>query len=375
MRVLTLCSNNAGSVSIAVNEMTGPAMLGLPSLFARSGIIPTCLTVIFVAFLCSFCSLHLANTISKVEGNGNFKKEVEYSEAFRILWGKQWYNATQIAFFFCITCLNISSIVDTAQVIDTFFGNWWPWGGTAAVNIKLRPLHWSMERWDDSFCTEEQQSDGSCTPFAESNGTLFTLGLFLVTVLFLPLALLPLKENASYQVFAFIILVLTSVQFAVTFIHSGLNVQQASLWGANWDDLFGVVLFNFPLVIAIPAWLYERDPDVDVPAVVHGSCGFSAILYITIGILGQMAMPNVSDNMLQSMMSGAFGWPLQLGASLFAFAIVGFGIPLFSVLTRLNLVGSGLCSENIGNLLAVYLPFTLAWFLYDSAAITKILSW
>lgn len=362
-----------GSVSIAVNSLTGPAMLGLPALFARSGIIPTCCTVLLVACLCSFCCLNLANTISKVEGNSNFKKEIEYSEAFRVFWGPAWFNFTEFLFFCCISCLNISSIVDTAQVVDTFLGNWWPWGGTAAVKINGDTL--TITRWDDSFCSQAERSDGSCTPFSKADGLVLTLGNLVVTMLFLPLALLPLKDNAWWQALGFTVLLLTSVQFIVTFLVSGLHLSEASFWGEDWDDLFGVVLFNFALVIAVPAWLYEREPDVDVPSVVHGSCALSALLYIVIGILGHMAIPNVSDNMLQSMMSGALGVSLQLGASLFAFAIIGLGIPLFSVLTRLNLVGSGLCSESTAKVLSVYFPFAVSWFLYDSEAITKLLSW
>eukprot|EP00977_Amphora_coffeiformis_P003677 scaffold710_cov171-Amphora_coffeaeformis.AAC.46 len=348
-------------------------MLGLPALFARSGIIPTCCTVVVVSCLCSFCSLHLANTISKVEGNGNFKKEIEYSTAFGFFWGPAWFTFTQVVFFFCILCLNVSSIVDTAQVVDTFFGNWWPWGGTAGINISRDTL--ALLRWDYSFCSETERSDGLCSPFSQTEGSVLTLGNLVVTLFLLPLALLPLKENAWWQALGFVVLLLTSLQFVVTFLVSGLDLTAVSLWGDDWDDLFGVVLFNFALVIAVPAWLYEREPDVDVPSVVHGSCALSALLYIVIGVLGHMAIPNVSDNMLQSIMSGALGVPVQLGATLFAFAIVGLGIPLFSVLTRLNLVGSGLCSERSANLLAVYFPFVLSWFLNDTGSITKVLSW
>ena len=86
-------------------------------------------------------------------------------------------------------------------------------------------------------------------------------------------------------------------------------------------------------------------------------------------------MPNVSENMLESMMSGVFGTAMQLGASIFAFAIVGLGIPLFSVLTRLNLTGSGLCSASTGNIFAVYFPFAVSWLIYGGPAVTALLSW
>ena len=91
------------------------------------------------------------------------------------------------------------------------------------------------------------------------------------------------------------------------------------------------------------------------------------------------------------MLSGVFGPTMQIGASLFAFMIVGLGIPLFSVLTRMNLTGGdgadddeggGLCCSNNGgmtnrmaNILAVYLPWSISWLLYRGSAITVLLGW
>ena len=373
-----------GSLSIAVNSLTGPAMLDLPATFCRSGIIPTLATLILVCVLAALCSLHMANSISKVPGNHNFQKQVEFSEAFAGFLGpRRWFLVTQALFWGCITCLNISSMVDTAQVVDTFVGHWWqPYGGTAAVHVNVLGLPPTIQwvRWDYSFCTQQELMDGLCLPFrigveGLDGGILVTFGTVLVTVLFLPLALLDLRENAWWQVVAFLILLITSVQFVVQFWQFGLEPSYLSWWGTNWDDLLGVVLFNFALVLAVPAWLYEREPHVDVPTVINASSALSVILYIAIGLLGSMAMPNVSENMLESMMSGVFGTWMQIGASIFAFAIVGLGIPLFSVLTRLNLTGSGLCSRRVGNVLAVYFPFGVSWLLNGGTGVRKLLSW
>lgn len=65
-----------GSMSIAVNSLTGPAMLNLPSTYQQSGVIPTTLTLVFVCILSALCCLHMANTISKVPRNADFKREV-----------------------------------------------------------------------------------------------------------------------------------------------------------------------------------------------------------------------------------------------------------------------------------------------------------
>merc|ERR1711982_55008 len=48
---------------------------------------------------------------------------------------------------------------------------------------------------------------------------------------------------------------------------------------------------------------------------------------------------------------------------------------LFSVLMRLNLTGSGLCTERNANLLAVYIPWTVSWLFYNGAAVEQLLSW
>lgn len=154
-----------------------------------------------------------------------------------------------------------------------------------------------------------------------------------------------------------------------------MHLENLSWWGSEWNTLFGVVLYNFCLVIAVPCWLYEKEAHVDVPTVIHGSTILSVVLYILIGGLGAMTIPHVSPNMLESMMSGAFGIPMQLNASVFAFFIIGLGCPLFSVLTRTNLTGSGLFSRRGANVLAVYLPFFSSWLFYQGDAITQLLSW
>lgn len=86
-------------------------------------------------------------------------------------------------------------------------------------------------------------------------------------------------------------------------------------------------------------------------------------------------MQNVADNMLQSMMSGAFGNTTEITSMIFAFFIIGLGIPLFSVLTRLNLTGTGLCSAPVANIFAVYLPWGTSWLLYAGGKTTSLLGW
>lgn len=344
----------------------------------------------------------MANTISKVPGNKQFRKEIEFSEAFYMFWGYKWYVLTQLVYFFCVTCLNISSIVDTAQVVDTFVGHWVGRGGAVALQIPQCSLLW----WHPSLCTPEELTSGVCIPFEHHDGMLLTVGYIITILLFLPLALCDLKvsarvyvcmlffffsvclltrnilihaciqqENVVWQVVAFIVLLLTSIQFVFEFLHKGVDVHNLPLWGTEFDTLLGVVLFNFPLCVAVPAWLSEKKPSVDVPTVMWTSTWLSTFLYMLCGTLGAMCIPHVSGNMLESMMSGAFGLSMQIGSFIFEFMIIGIGIPLFSVFTRMNLTGSGLCSRTVGNLLAVWFPFSISWMFYQGDAVTELLAW
>jgi hypothetical protein len=141
----------------------------------------------------------MANTISKVRGNSDFKMEVEYSETFEMFWGHRSFVVTQILFFCCITCLNVSSIVDTAQVIDTFLGHWSP-GGSAAINFYYTDEgDWDivMVQWDYSLCNENMLLDGECLPFLQTSGIVLSAGYVLTLLIFFPMALMDLKVSPA----------------------------------------------------------------------------------------------------------------------------------------------------------------------------------
>ena len=139
--------------------------------------------------------------------------------------------------------------------------------------------------------------------------------------------------------------------------------------------MLGVIMFNFGLVMAVPSWLAEKEESVSVGKVVYGSTTVAVFLYVAVGLLGALSIPNVNPNALEPMTSGAFGAPLRIGGSIFAFFIIGLDIPLFAVLTRYNLVNSGLCSTRLANILVVYLPWSASWLFYQGSSIAELLTW
>ena len=55
----------------------------------------------------------------------------------------------------------------------------------------------------------------------------------------------------------------------------------------------------------------------------------SFFAYVLVGSLGALTVPNVAQNMLQTMMTGTLGEITEVCSMVFAFFIIGLGIPLF----------------------------------------------
>lgn len=94
---------------------------------------------------------------------------------------------------------------------------------------------------------------------------IITAGYFISAVVFLPIGFLDLKENIPFQTFSLAFLILTSIIFIILFLCSDqFDPNNMPLFGDEWDDLLGIILFNFTAVTSIPAWLYEKNPNVNV---------------------------------------------------------------------------------------------------------------
>uniref|UniRef100_A0A7S1FZF2 Amino acid transporter transmembrane domain-containing protein n=2 Tax=Corethron hystrix TaxID=216773 RepID=A0A7S1FZF2_9STRA len=340
-----------GSTSLAYNNLVGPGIVFLPATFQRSGIIPTIFTICLVSTLSCFSSLHFANVISKYPGNHEFRKEIEYSEIFKHFGGNTVYLISQAVFFLGIMCQIIASIVDVAQVVDQFFDT--------AHAIQFGPGPPKAITWNAASCSDDEL--GSCYPFTGDGQFVLTGGYVISALCFMPLGLMDLKENMLWQIISFILTVVLILQFILAFWNKGLSYDNVSLWGESWGDLFGVILFNNALCTCIPAWLYEKKKDVSVSGVVIGSSFCSAVTYIGLGLVGALAMDNVPQNVLEPLSSGYFGAVSNISAQLFAFTVIGLGIPFFCVVTRLNLVSSGLCSNYTGLFILSILPLVLSW--------------
>lgn len=92
-------------------------------------------------------------------------------------------------------------------------------------------------------------------------------------------------------------LVILLSQFLREFIEIGLH-NGPPLFGDDFSQLAGVILFNFAYSITVPAWLMEKKTHVSVNRTVWSAGILSSILYIAFGLLGAMSFQQVGPNLL-----------------------------------------------------------------------------
>lgn len=129
------------------------------------------------------------------------------------MWGKKSFMFTHVMFFLCITCLNIASIVDTAQVIDQILARQFS-NGTIAFQFAIPGrgnqneggiIDYELLWWNRKQCLmgasrlgqDDFEDMDDCIPFQSvSSGHdtwIITVGYLIAGLLFLPLSLKDLK--------------------------------------------------------------------------------------------------------------------------------------------------------------------------------------
>ena len=258
-----------GSFALITNNMTGPAMMGLPNVFLQAGYLPSILCILYVCMSSSICGTLLAETIAFIPGNREFTKNIEFSVAFHHYLGDTWYLFVEGLFFMSCMSQACAAIVVTSHTLDGFLASFL---FSKTFALQLYP---SIEfiSWDADTCHISKQSnvkgfsaDSSiedCTPFFSNGPFIISIGFILVTLVFLPLGKGFLKEAVFVQILSFIALLTLLSQFFIEFIRQGLQFSVPMI-GDDQSELAGVVLFNFAYIIAVPSWLNEKAPNVSV---------------------------------------------------------------------------------------------------------------
>jgi amino acid permease len=364
-----------GSFALIINNLTGPAMLGFPSLFQNAGIIPVTISIIFAWLASSLCGSMMADAIASINGNEDFSRHIDFSRAFRLIVGKDWYVVAETLFLMSCTVQACASLVEAAQSLDGFIASFLL-GHT--VGLQLYPS-FEIISWDTSNCHEEtefldESNNEDCTPFHSAGPLVLTCGFLLVTLLFLPLGLGHLKETITVQIFSMTCMFLLLLQFSCEFLRRGLDFPVPWV-GRELSQLAGVVLFNYAFSITVPSWLSEKDKSVSVNRTIWSASSSVSLIYLVFGLMGAMAFEIAGPNVLILLASRKVHHLTRVCAALFGVTIIGCGVPVFCVIIKTGLLASGLCSPRWALFLGGCMPYLLSWMLYQGTILMSILNW
>lgn len=369
-----------GSFALITNNICGPAMMSLPSLFRAAGILPTVLMILFIYLCSSLVGVFLAESIQGVRGNREFRRNLDFSHVFGMTVGENWYHVVQVLVI--ISCISqiFAAIVEVSQALDGFLASF-VMGKTYALQLS------SMEiiEWSPAACKAASNSLNAlhngvdidlCTPFAKAEYGVVTLGYLLTTAFFLPLGLGDLKETIGVQIASFIAFFVLIVQFEWEFHNKGFNFVDSVPWiGNDFSQLAGVVLFNYAYPITVPSWLNEKKLGVPASSIIWSTSRLSTIVYIVFGLTAAWAFSDTGADMLVVLSSTQVSHRTQLCAAFFSMAIIGSGAPVFCVIVHSILLGDGHFSPRTCLFLGSIAPYMVALFMYQGHLLMDILNW
>jgi len=350
---------------LCINTMNGPGLLALPKTIAECGLVPGIVAMLLMAWVttetCSILEKGIRATRIKMEDYG---ASYEFTDLMRIHFGPFWENVAIMMLSLTLGSLAIAQITIVAQALD-------------AMAITL--TGWSLALRYYPNLEVMQSNMHSLQPFGVDQ-QLVSVGFIVAMVICVGLGLLDLTSNTLPQYISFSLLstfVLTGISHIIPLaFHHASNGEvitgKTSFIGDDPSSIIGVAVFNYSIVIAIPSLFSDSKHGLNFSKASGTSIYAICALYLTIGILGSISYGTMSANIMEPFLESesVLG---TIASFAFVWAIIP-PLPIYTILISRNLeqvTGKPLLSKVLG----VFVPWTLALFLYMSEAFGEFLVW
>jgi hypothetical protein len=112
-----------------------------------------------------------------------------------------------------------------------------------------------------------------------------------------------------------------------------------------------------------------------VNKVIWMSTSFTAIIYISFGIMAAMSFDDVGTNILVILASKEVNLFTRVCAALFGVSIIGCSVPIYCIIIKNTLYAGGVLNAPMSFVCGVLLPYILSWTLYQGEALMNMLNW
>eukprot|EP01127_Copromyxa_protea_P014462 TRINITY_DN4031_c0_g1_i1.p1 TRINITY_DN4031_c0_g1~~TRINITY_DN4031_c0_g1_i1.p1 ORF type:complete len:537 (+),score=66.73 TRINITY_DN4031_c0_g1_i1:170-1612(+) len=344
-------------------------MVAFPLVFQLAGLIPTTFFLLLTYVFCTFASTMLCEAMQRIPGNHDFSKRYEFASTMGHYFGRPGEIAGQILVNICLQANNIASIIVAAQVMDDFliflFGH--------TYGVHFVPTY----AWLDVTAVNDKIFDGETY--------VLSLGYVLCCMICIPFGYFNLDENMWFQWFSFLGMLATLAEFFIQFATMPCNFDWVPLWGQHPLEgeamVLGVISFSCAFVITIPSWVNEKMDNVSINRSVWAASTIGVVIKFVFGWFAAITYRNSKQNanILNVLTSSAphttLGLITKISVYLFNIATIIPGIPVYSILTRYNLVTSNLTGNFVANLFGTVLPWSLSMFFYHGTGFSHVVNW
>jgi len=378
-----------GSIVCVANNIAGPGMVVLPRVYQEAGWVVPSAVLVVVCVASSLAATYLVDAMARIPGNSRFQRRIEFVNIFDEYWGATGMQIAQAMFIINMMAQTVSSIVANAQVVDSFIVFLNPYRTTYALEVFPHPhfISWSPPLEVIPAAAAAQHSreaaalchEVNAVPFADLPGAegrlLVSLGYVFLALLLVPMSNMNLDDNVIIQKVSFYMLVVLSIEFLVQFWAQGLTHHTVPAFGTNYSHVVGSILFNYAFIAIIPSWLNEKRQDVSVNLTVWTSTVGSTVLYILTGLMGACAYTRAEGNFLNALSNECSPLVTRVSAFLFAFGIIGLGIPFNCIVTRYSLLVGRVCGPRSSSFWAVWFPWLVSWLVYGGGLFNEVIAW
>jgi len=370
-------------VALLINNITGPGVPQLPSMFVESGWLLPVIITLAVWVMTSWSATMYCEAMRCIPGNEHFRDRIEYSTIMKYYFGRKWYIAAMIGLNGALQALNIISIMQSSQVMDSAIAKMF--GATCGLNFTPFQNVWTDDQNVPHDVAHSNDFFSCLTPLADTgNGwgchIVLSAGFIVTAAMAIPCGYYNLDDNMIVQKVAF---VLTLLCWVLWIAAAASVAEMGSVPAVNNDPntgaqsgVLGNILFNFGFVTTVPSWVNEKHPRVSINRTMWLSTAACVWIFFLIGLVGAAAFPqylqgpvtntcaaqvadqgfNCPNDLMQALTdpltapaawSGPFASGL-LNTSVYLFPIVAVvsSIPIFSIVIKYNLIENGFSTKS-----------------------------
>lgn len=333
----------------------------MSQVYFGAGVIPTALMFVFFTGVSLFVNMIFADGIALLEGNSNYDLNLEYSGLAKELFSRPWYY-----FFLAVYLLyNITANIAMGRIVAQAADDFVVLCSGHDYGLQLYPTVGFVKVTTSAY-------------FYNNHDHLViavTVGYGIAVLLLAPLSFFQLMAALGVQAGLLIVVFLACIEFVAFFVKQGLD-KDVPLFGTNWAQVMGPIIFNLGVGGAIPVWLNQKMPHVKTKTVMISVTSFTLILNLILPILGVYVYgKHITSDIFELMTTINPTILCRICVYVYTLVVVGANIPINSITVKNNLYTEVWANVPFTWFFGIFLQYLVGWVALSGGVFTTFLNY